>query len=56
MPFAVVCLENEIMYGQTFELSDEALSPDFLIPIGKAKIERTGELFITVSYMNRANN
>lgn len=39
---AVVCLENEIMYGSSFEISDEALSPDFLIPIGKSKIEREG--------------
>jgi len=35
-------LENEILYGTAFEMSDEALSPDFLIPIGKAKIERAG--------------
>ena len=39
----VVCLENEIMYGSSFEISDEALSPDFVIPIGKSKIEREGE-------------
>ena len=32
------------MYGEAFEMSDEALSPDFLIPIGKAKIERPGLL------------
>ena len=32
------------MYGVAFEMSDEALSPDFLIPIGKAKIERAGFL------------
>ena len=31
------------MYGVSFEMSDEALSKDFLIPIGKAKIERPGE-------------
>lgn len=39
---AVIVLENEIMYGVAFDMSDEALSPDFLIPIGKAKIERPG--------------
>eukprot|EP00126_Sphaerothecum_destruens_P002078 Sdes_comp15520_c0_seq3m4466 len=38
----VVCLENELMYGVEFEMSDEALSPNFHIPIGKAKIEREG--------------
>ena len=41
--FTVVVLENEVMYGAQFEMSDEAMSPDFLIPIGKAKIERPGE-------------
>ena len=40
---AVVVLENEILYGQSFDVSEEALSPDFVIPIGKAKIERAGE-------------
>ncbi|MFV0432314.1 MAG: pyruvate dehydrogenase complex E1 component subunit beta [Alphaproteobacteria bacterium] len=35
----VVFLENEIMYGQSFEVPD---SEDFTIEIGKAKIERSG--------------
>lgn len=43
-PDPVVVLENEILYGVTFPVSDEALSKDFLIPIGKAKIERQGIL------------
>lgn len=38
----VIVLENEIMYGESFHLSEEAMSPDFVIPIGKAKIEREG--------------
>lgn len=39
----VVVLENEIMYGQTFDLPDEIYNDkDFVIPIGKAKIEREG--------------
>lgn len=41
-PNPVVFLENELMYGTPFEVSDEVMSPDFLIPIGKAKIERAG--------------
>lgn len=41
-PNPVVFLENELLYGVPFPLSDEAQSPDFLIPIGKAKIERPG--------------
>jgi pyruvate dehydrogenase E1 component beta subunit len=35
----VMVLENEIMYGQSFETPDD---PDFIVPIGKAKIERAG--------------
>jgi pyruvate dehydrogenase E1 component beta subunit len=38
----VVVLENELLYGTAFPLSDEAQDPDFTIPIGKAKIEKTG--------------
>jgi len=38
----VVVLENELLYGATMTLSEEAQSKDFLIPIGKAKIEREG--------------
>lgn len=41
-PNPSVCLENEIMYGTTFDMSDEAMDPNFQIPIGKAKIEREG--------------
>lgn len=38
----VVFLENELLYGVPFPLSDEAQSSDFLVPIGKAKVEREG--------------
>ena len=38
-PNPVVCLENEIMYGQSFEVPTD---PEFVIPLGKAKIERAG--------------
>ena len=38
----VVFLENEIMYGQEFDATPEIMDKDFLIPIGKAKIERSG--------------
>ncbi|KAM3959959.1 pyruvate dehydrogenase E1 beta subunit [Aphomia sociella] len=42
-PDPVVMLENEMLYGVPFPMSDEALSKDFVIPIGKAKIERPGQ-------------
>lgn len=41
-PNPVVFLENELLYGTPFPLSDEAQSPDFVIPIGVAKVEREG--------------
>ncbi|XP_029635416.1 pyruvate dehydrogenase E1 component subunit beta, mitochondrial [Octopus sinensis] len=49
-PNPVVCLENELMYGTPFEMSEESLSPDFLIPIGKAKVERAGTHVTLVSF------
>lgn len=39
----MVVLENELMYGVPFEFPEEAQSKDFLIPIGKAKVERQGK-------------
>ena len=38
-PNPVVFLENEILYGQNF---DVPIAEDFLLPIGHAKIERSG--------------
>jgi len=39
----VVFLENELMYGVEFEISPAALDKNFLVPIGKAKIQREGK-------------
>lgn len=41
-PNPVVFLENELLYGESFPVSEEFHSSDFIIPIGKAKIERPG--------------
>jgi len=38
-PNPVIFLENEILYGQSFEVPED---PDFVLPIGKAKVEREG--------------
>lgn len=46
----VVFLENELLYGVPFEITDEALGKDFLLPIGKAKIERAGNRMTLVSH------
>jgi pyruvate dehydrogenase E1 component beta subunit len=42
-PNPVVFLENELMYGQSFPMSEAAQKDDFVIPFGKAKIERQGK-------------
>jgi pyruvate dehydrogenase E1 component beta subunit len=41
-PNPVMVLEHELMYGVSFPMTDEAQSKDFVIEIGKAKIERPG--------------
>jgi len=43
-------LENEIMYGEKFEVEEAVLGSDFLIPIGKANIERKGKDITIVSF------
>ncbi|XP_056168586.1 pyruvate dehydrogenase E1 component subunit beta-1, mitochondrial isoform X5 [Syzygium oleosum] len=42
-PDPVVFLENELIYGERFPVSAEALDSSFCLPIGKAKIEREGK-------------
>ncbi len=46
----VVFLENEMMYGDAFELTEEEMSMDFLIPVGKAKVERVGKHVTIVAF------
>lgn len=46
-PNPVVFLENEMLYGQSF---DVPTSEDFAIPIGRAKIERSGSDVTLVAY------
>lgn len=42
-PNPVVVLENELLYGQSFPMSEAAQRDDFVLPFGKAKIERVGK-------------
>jgi pyruvate dehydrogenase E1 component beta subunit len=49
-PNPVVVLENELMYGIAFPMSQEAQSNEFLVPIGKAKIERQGKHITLVAH------
>ena len=46
-PNPVIFLENEILYGHSFEVPD---MEDFVLPIGKAKIEREGSDVTIVSW------
>ncbi|MCG3266393.1 pyruvate dehydrogenase complex E1 component subunit beta [Yoonia sp. I 8.24] len=46
-PNPVIFLENEIMYGKSFDVPD---MDDFTIPFGKAKIERNGDDVTIVSF------
>jgi len=46
-PNPVVFLEHEILYGQSFEVPDD---PDFVLPIGKAKIERAGHNVTVIAF------
>ena len=46
-PNPVIFLENEILYGRSFELPEV---DDFTIPFGKAKIERSGDDVTIVSF------
>ncbi|KAL2005040.1 hypothetical protein VTN00DRAFT_2890 [Thermoascus crustaceus] len=48
-PNPVVFLENELMYGQAFPMSEAAQKDDFVLPMGKAKIERPGKDLTIVS-------
>jgi pyruvate dehydrogenase E1 component beta subunit len=46
-PDPVVFLENELLYGQTFDVPQ---LDDFVLPIGKAKVVRQGSDVTLVSY------
>jgi pyruvate dehydrogenase E1 component beta subunit len=46
-PNPVIVLENEILYGQTFECP---VDEEFLLPIGKARVEREGSDVTIVAF------
>jgi pyruvate dehydrogenase E1 component beta subunit len=46
-PNPVIFLENEILYGQTF---DCPVDDDFVLPIGRAKVERVGRDVTIVAF------
>ena len=46
-PNPVIVLENEMLYGQTFDCPTD---PDFIVPIGRAKVERAGSHVTIVAF------
>jgi pyruvate dehydrogenase E1 component beta subunit len=48
-PNPVIFLEHELVYGESFAVPDD---PEFLVPIGKARIARTGE-HVTITAFSR---
>ncbi|MBL8631155.1 MAG: pyruvate dehydrogenase complex E1 component subunit beta [Rhodospirillaceae bacterium] len=46
-PNPIIFLENEILYGQSFQVPDAS---DFVLPIGKAKVERVGSHVTIVAF------
>ncbi len=46
-PNPIIFLENEILYGQSFQVPD---ADDFVLPIGKAKVERQGSHVTIVAF------
>lgn len=46
-PNPVVFLENELMYGRSFEVPED---PDFIVPIGKASVVREGSDATVVAF------
>jgi pyruvate dehydrogenase E1 component beta subunit len=46
-PNPVIVLENEILYGHTF---DCPIDEDFILPIGRAKVERVGQHVTIVAF------
>src|SRR6202007_980437 len=48
-PTPVVFLEHELVYGESFAVPDD---PEFVVPIGKARIARPGE-HVTITAFSR---
>jgi pyruvate dehydrogenase E1 component beta subunit len=46
-PNPVIVLENEILYGHSGEVPED---PEFVLPIGQAKVERTGKHVTIVAF------
>lgn len=52
----VIFLENEIMYGKAFDRTEQIMNENFLLPIGKAKIEKEGNDVSIVTFSKQVAN
>ena len=52
-PDPVVFLENEILYGERFDVEEGVLDPDFTLPLHKAKIMREGTDVTLIAFGKR---
>lgn len=55
-PDPVVFLENELVYGVAYPVSDEVMDKNFVLPIGKAKIMRAGKHVTLVAHSKAVEN
>ena len=52
----VLVLENETMYSETFPAEERIMDKDFVVPLGKAKIEREGKDVTIITYSRQVGN
>lgn len=55
-PDPCVVLENELLYGSTFAVPEEARDPDYCLPVGKAHIRRAGTDITIVAHGRMVEN
>jgi len=55
-PDPCVVLENEMLYGSTFSVPEEARDPDYCLPVGKAQIRREGTDITLIAHGRMVEN
>lgn len=55
-PDPCIVLENEMLYGASFQVSKEAQDPNFVLPLGKADIRREGSDITLISHGRMVEN
>lgn len=49
-PDPVIFLENELLYGTSFEVDEDVMNKEYVAPIGKARIQRIGRDITLVAH------